>query len=190
MEYSSVSSEDNASWFALKTSTHERNVAECLRMKGFESFLPLYRSRKRWSDRYKDVQVPFFPGYVFCRFDVTNRLPILLTQGVSFILGSGKTPVPIPDHEIAALQKVVSSGLVAGPCPFLEVGQRIQIGEGPLEGVDGVLLDIKNNWRVVVSVSLLQRSLAVEIDRQWVRTILVPKKTLPGGCQPTLNCVG
>jgi transcriptional antiterminator NusG len=158
-------------WFALKTVTHEKTVAECLRMKGFEEFLPLYKTRKRWSDRFKEVHLPFFPGYIFCRFDVTNRLPILTTQGVSFIVGSGKIPIAIPDQEIAALKLVVSSGLAAGPCPFLELGQRVRIGEGPLEGLEGILTNIKSEWRVVVSVSLLQRSLSVEIDRQWIRTI-------------------
>jgi len=185
--HDSISAEDGAlQWFALKTVTHEKTVSDCLRMKGFEEFLPTYRTRKRWSDRFKEVQAPFFPGYVFCRFDVTNRLPILTTHGVAFVVGSGKIPVPIPDHEIAALKRVVASGLAAGPCPFLEVGQRVQIGEGPLEGVEGILTNLKSDWRVVVSVSLLQRSLSVEIDRQWIRTIC-PQKKGPAVYHPTFQ---
>jgi transcription antitermination factor NusG len=158
-------------WFALKTVAHEKTVAELLRMKGFEDFLPLYRTRKKWSDRSKEVHLPFFPGYVFCKFDPAHRLPILTTHGVSFIVGSGKIPVPIDEAEIDALKKVVASGVAASPCPFLAVGERIEIVEGPLQGLEGLLTSIKSSWRVVVSVSLLQRSLSAEVDRHWVRRL-------------------
>jgi transcription antitermination factor NusG len=167
----------NYQWFALKTVAHEKTVAELLGMKGFENFLPLYRSRKKWSDRVKEVHLPFFPGYVFCKFDPAHRLPILTTYGVSFVVGSGRVPVPVSEAEIAALKKVVASGVAASPCPFLAVGERIEIVEGPLQGLEGLLTNIKSSCRVVVSVSLLQRSLSAEIDRHWVRRL--PKARQP-----------
>src|SRR5580704_5645490 len=93
-----------------------------VRVKGFEEFLPLYRDRRRWSDRFKWIELPLFPGYVFCRLDSENRLPILTIPGVLHFVGIGKTPVPIDDSEITAIQMATGSGLFAEPWPFLEVG--------------------------------------------------------------------
>ncbi len=143
-------------WFALEIrARHERFVASALCCKGFEVFLPLYVSKRR------------FPGYLFCRFDPQNRLPILVTQGVRQVVGTGKTPVPVEESEIAALESIVVSKLQARPWPFLQVGQRVRIEQGPLYGVEGILLDSKKRDRLVVSVTLLQRSVAVEIDGDW-----------------------
>ncbi|MCI0423321.1 MAG: NusG-like protein [Acidobacteria bacterium] len=139
-------------------------VASLLHSKGYEEFLPLYRSRRRWSDRMKAIEKPLFPGYVFCRFDVQKRLPILMTPGVRLIAGIGKTPLPVNDSEMAALQLIVQSGLQAEPWPFLQVGQRVRIERGSLQGVEGILMAIKKPYRLVVSVTLLQRSVAVELD--------------------------
>lgn len=163
-------------WFALRTTGHEKTIAQLLRMKGFEEFLPVYRARKKWSDRTKEVHLPFFPGYVFCRFDVNNRLPILTTPGVAFIVGTGKIPVPISDDEIDALKRVVHSGVAASPFPFLAVGDRVRIIDGPLQNLEGLLVSVRNSWRVVVSVNLLQRSLAAEIDREWVESVTVSRR--------------
>ncbi len=152
-------------WFALSTrSQREKMVASLLHSKGYEEFLPLYRSRRRWSDRMKAIEKPLFPGYVFCRFDVQKRLPILMTPGVRLIAGIGKTPLPVNDSEMAALQLIVQSGLQAEPWPFLQVGQRVRIERGSLQGVEGILMAIKKPYRLVVSVTLLQRSVAVELD--------------------------
>jgi transcription antitermination factor NusG len=159
-------------WFALRTKPQrEKVVASALRSKGYEEFLPLYRSRRRWSDRIKEMDLPLFPGYVFCRFDVHSRLPILVTPGVLLIVGIGKTPLAVNDSEIAALQSIVKSGLQAEPWPFLKVGQRVRIDQGSLEGVEGILTAIKKPCRLVVSVTLLQRSVAVEIDQDWATPI-------------------
>jgi transcription antitermination factor NusG len=163
-------------WFALQVRPrYEKKAAAALKGKGVEHFLPLCRERRRWSDRLKDVSLPLFPGYVFCRFDPFNRLPILTTTGVASIVGAGKIPEPVPDHEIAAVQAIVDSGLGAQPWPFIKVGQRVQIETGPLFGLEGILADFRGSQRLVVSVSLLQRSVAVEIDRLWVKP-LPPRK--------------
>lgn len=152
-------------WFALGTrSQREKMVASLLHSKGYEEFLPLYRSRHRWSDRMKEMEKPLFPGYVFCRFDVQNRLPILMTPGVHFIAGIGKTPLAVNDDEMSALQQVVRSGLQAEPWPFLQVGQRVRIERGVLEGLEGICVGFKKPHRLVVSVTLLQRSVALELD--------------------------
>ena len=165
-------SQDNLQWFALRIkSQHETKVATALRSKGYEEFLPLYRIRRRWSDRFKEVYSPLFPGYVFCRFDVNQRLPILVTHGVMLIVGSGKTPLPVDDQEITALQSIDKSGLQAQPWPFLQVGQRVRIDQGSLAGIEGILIGLKGPHRLVVSVTLLQRSVAVEIDEQWATPV-------------------
>jgi transcription antitermination factor NusG len=156
-------------WYALRVRPRfEKMVASTLLSKGYEGFLPLYRHRSRWSDRIKEVQLPLFPGYLFCRFDVNHRLPILVTPGVLHVVGIGKTPHPVEDAEIAALQSIVISGLQAEPRSYLNVGQRVRIEIGPLAGVEGILIGMKNSSRLVVSVSLLQRSVSVEIDESWV----------------------
>jgi transcription antitermination factor NusG len=159
-------------WFALKVRTcREKLVAALLRQKGFTEFLPLYRARRRWVDRFKEVECPLFPGYLFCRFDPLNRLPVLVTPGVSSVVGVGKIPVPVDESEVAAIQAMVESGLELGPWPFLEAGERVRIEEGPLRGVEGVLTEVDKRGRLVASITLLQRAVAVEIDRQWVRPI-------------------
>jgi len=147
-------------------------VAASLRSKGFEEFLPLYRSRNRWSDRVQDVDLPLFPGYVFCRLQPSSRLPVLTTPGVVSIIGSGKSPQPVEPEELAAIQALVRSGLPAIPWPFLTTGDRVRIEHGALEGVEGILTAVKKESRIVLSVTLLQRSVAVEVDRNFIRPIL------------------
>jgi transcription antitermination factor NusG len=164
-------------WYAVQTRVqHEKMVAQALAGKGYEEFLPLYRCRRRWSDRIKELELPLFPGYVFCRFDVEQRLPILVTPGVQHIVGIGKVPLPVEEAEIAAIQSIVRTGLPAEPWPFLQVGQRVRIVSGPLEGLEGLLLAVKKPYRLVVSVTLLQRSVAVEIDSVWVTPLALPQR--------------
>jgi transcription antitermination factor NusG len=159
-------------WFALRVkSRSEKLVSTIARNKGFEEFLPLYQSRRRWSDRFKSVELPLFPGYVFCRLNPEFRLPVLTIPGVMGFVGVGKVPAPIDDAEIAGIQAAMSAGLVAEPYPFLEVGQRVRLAEGPLAGLEGFLVDVRKQQRLAVSVSLLKRSVAVEIDRHWVRPL-------------------
>lgn len=159
-------------WFALQVRTrHESGVAGFLEGKGYEFFLPQYTCRKRWSDRVKKVETPLFPGYLFCRFDPEDRLPILKTPGVIQIAGYNRLPVPIEVSEIQAIQALVASGLPSQPWPFLAVGDRVRIETGPLRGYEGLLVEFKGNHRLVLSISLLHRSVAVEIDSASVESL-------------------
>jgi transcription antitermination factor NusG len=177
---SSQATEADSCWFALRVKPrHERSSAAALRFKGYEEFVPLYRSERRWSDRVKELELPLFAGYVFCRFDSRFRLPILTTPGVLCIIGSGREPVPVPDREIEALKAVVRSGLRTEPWPYLEPGCRIGIEAGPLRGIEGTLLEVKGCQRLVLSVDLLRRAVAVEVDRQWVRLLAKPVGSVP-----------
>jgi transcription antitermination factor NusG len=156
-------------WFALQVRTrHEGCVADYLDGKGYEWFLPLYKCRKRWSDRIKEVETPLFPGYLFCRFDSQERLPILKTPGVIQIVGYNRSPIPVDETEICAIQTLVASGMPNRPWPFLHAGDNVQIQCGPLRGLQGVLVSFKGNCRLVLSLTLLQRSVAVEIDSAFV----------------------
>ena len=157
-------------WYALRVrSRHENTVASHLRARGYESFLPLYKSRRRWSDRFKEIELPLFPGYVFCQFNLLDRLPILTVPGSVHLVGVGRTPVAIDEAEIAAIQAAVKSGLPRQPWPFLQIGHRVRIEHGPLCGVEGVLLGYRGHQRIVLSVTLLQRSVAVQVDEAWIR---------------------
>ncbi len=167
------STADNYSWFALQTrSRYEHFVASMLRGKGYELFLPVYVSQRRWSDRTKNLELPLFPGYLFCRFDPTDRLPIIVTPGIVQVVGTGKNPVPVADEEVAALQSAVKSGLPREPCQFLQIGQRVRVERGPLCGLDGILTGFKGHHRLVLSVTLLQRSVAIQVEESWVRPIV------------------
>src|SRR5262245_16971358 len=124
--------ETSQKWFALRVKSRcEKVVATLVEHKGYEGFLPLYQSRRRWSDRLKSVEFPLFPGYVFCRLQPDQRLPLLTIPGVLHFVGIGKTPVPIENDEVAAVQAAVRSGLSAEPWPFLEAGQRVRLEDGP-----------------------------------------------------------
>jgi transcription antitermination factor NusG len=160
-------------WYALRVQSRLAGlVSATLRSKGFEEFLPLYRSRRRWSDRIKYLDAALFPGYLFCRLDPMDRsVPVLTTPGVIGIVGAGKTPVPISEEEIEAVRTVLRSGLAAQPWPFLTVGCKVCIERGPLTGIEGLILETDKPDRLLVSVNLLQRSVAVEIDRDWARVI-------------------
>src|SRR2546422_339564 len=156
-------------WFAILARTgREKTATLLLENAGYECFLPVSKFIRRWYDRLKEVDVPLFPGYLFCRMNPHNRLPVLMTPGVIQIVGVGKTPIPVEEEEIAAIQRVGKSGLPTMPWPYLEVGHVVTIEEGPLCGLAGIVLKIKSGLKLVLSVSLLQRSVAVEIDRTWI----------------------
>lgn len=156
-------------WFALQVKCrHERTVAKALAAKGFEEFLPVNRSRHRWYDRFKNIDVPLFPGYVFCRFDLRYRLSVATTPGVVRIVGAGGSPVPVDDSEIDALQRAIDAGLNPESHEFLEIGTMVTIADGPLRGVNGILIQVNSRRKFVLSVSLLQRSVSVEVDHEWV----------------------
>src|SRR5579864_9105142 len=119
-------------WFALRVKPRfEKSVSKIVRNKGYEEFLPLYQCRRRWSDRFQSVELPLFPGYVFCQLNPQFRLPLLTIPGALHLIGVGKIPSPIDDEEIATLQVAMHAGLWAEPWPFLNVGQRVRLEEGP-----------------------------------------------------------
>lgn len=160
---------DDPKWFALRVrSGSEKLVATIAENKGVENFLPLYQSRRRWSDRIKSVELPLFPGYLFCRLNPKYRLPVLTIPGVQHFVGIGKIPVPIDEAEIGAIQAAIRSGLRTEPWPYLTLGQRVRLEQGPLEGLEGFLIEVRKQHRIIVSVELLMRSVAVEIERDWV----------------------
>jgi transcription antitermination factor NusG len=170
-------SEDKLLWFALRTrSNFERVSAVSLSRRGYETFLPVYQCRRRRWDRSVDIELPLFPSYLFCRFEFQRRLPILMCPGIIHIVGRSATPEPVSNVEIAAVQAIVSSELRTEPWPFIEVGQRVRIAGGPLAGVEGLLVKFKAGHRLVVSISLLQRSIAAEIDAAWIYPVLKTKQ--------------
>jgi transcription antitermination factor NusG len=159
-------------WYALQVRTRwEASTATLLSGKGYQTFLPTFKTAKRWGGETGDLTAPLFPGYVFCQFDSHNRLPVLVTPGVIAVVGRGRIPVPVEDSEIEAIQVMVSSGLQTEPWPYLEIGQRVRLEGGALSGLEGILASFKGSCRIVVSVSLLQRSVALEIDRSRVSPI-------------------
>ena len=154
-------------WYGIRTrSNHEKVAATVLAGKGYQQFLPVYRSRRRWSDRIVESEKPLFPGYVFCRFDANNKLPIMTTPGVISVIGFGNELAPITDREIESIRAILASGLAAEPCPFLRAGQRIRVTHGALAGIEGLLVQKKSEWRMIVSIEMLQRAVSVEIDRE------------------------
>jgi transcription antitermination factor NusG len=156
-------------WYALWVrSRHENTVANHLDARGQEVFLPLYTARHRWSDRWKTVSLPLFPGYVFSRFDASERAMVLSAPGVIDVVRIGSEPAPIDSSEIEAVRSVVKSSLAAEPICNLVKGQRVTVSGGPLRDVPGTLIEIRNSLRLVVSVELLNRSVSVEVDRDWV----------------------
>jgi transcription antitermination factor NusG len=156
-------------WYALRVRPRfEKMVASTLLMKGYEGFLPLYRNRSRWSDRVKDVMMPLFSGYLFCRIDLGRRIPLLNTPGVIQIVGIGREPHPVADEEIEALKAIVISGLQAEPCAFFRAGEAVIIAAGPLAGVEGIVVGSKGARKLVVSVTLLQRAVAVAVSESWL----------------------
>src|SRR5260370_18130518 len=171
-------------WFALQLRTRwESSTAALLAGKGYQTFLPTYKTLKRVRGKSCEANSPLFPGYVFCRFDEHRRLPVLLTPGVITVVGRGRIPIPVEDSEIEAIQKVVSTGFQAEPWPYLEVGQFVRIDDGALCGVQGILIGFKGARRIVVSVSLLRRAVALEIDRSVVCAIQ-PSLADPAGPLP------
>jgi transcription antitermination factor NusG len=156
-------------WFAILARTgREKNATMLLENAGYECYLPAIKFTRKWSDRLKEIELPLFPGYLFCRMNPQNRLPVLMTPGVIQIVGVGKTPVPVEEQEIAAIQHVGKSGISIMPWPYLQVGHVARIEDGPLRGMTGIVVRIKPGLKLVLSVSLLQRSIAVEIDRSWI----------------------
>lgn len=154
-------------WFALQVRIrHEQVVADLLRFKGYEEFLPTYK-RKR--NGHCDIEeVPLFPGYLFCRFDPENRAPLVTTPGILRILGRGRQPLPVEEEEMEAIERIVHSGCYREPWSTLKQGSPVRIKRGPLTGLAGTFLTSKKYSRFVISISLLHRAVAVEMDSDSV----------------------
>jgi transcription antitermination factor NusG len=155
----------NSDWWALYTRhQHEKTVGDMLTAKGFEVFLPLYDSMRRWKDRKKMISLPLFPCYLFVRGGLHRRLQIVTTPGVHMILFHGENVAIIPKDEIEAIRKTLESPSHVEPHPFLKCGERVRVIRGSLEGVEGILVRRKNMYRLVISVAMVAQSVSVEID--------------------------
>jgi len=159
----------SACWFALAVNPgFDKAVARTLERKGYETFLPLYHRHHQNGTGSAHVELPLFPGYVCCRFDAQNRLPILTTPGVIQVLGAGNAPIALANVEIASLQTALRARFPVQPFPFVDSGQRVRIERGVLAGVEGIVMSFKQTLRLVLSITLLQRSVLLEIGRDQV----------------------
>lgn len=171
-------------WYVLRVRTNSEATSKLvLERKGYAVFLPTYLDCRRYSDRIKKVPAPLFPGYLFCRFDSGRRVPVLTTVGVESIIGIGGLPQAIEESEIEAIRRAVSCGVSVEPWPHLSAGDRVRIEFGSMAGVTGILVKARGTDRLILSVSLLQRSVAVEIDRTWIRPAEpgIPRRLVKAG---------
>jgi transcription antitermination factor NusG len=156
-------------WFAVQVwAGREQLALRHLQVRGYDVFLPSYLERRRWSDRTKQIERALFSGYAFCRLDANMAGKIITTPGVVRIVGDAHGPIAVAPDEIAAIQRIVASRLLVEPWPMLREGQTVRIEAGPLAGVEGTVIAVKNRQRLVVSVGLLQRAVAVELDVESV----------------------
>lgn len=152
-------------WYAIYTRhQHEKSAADFLARKGFETFLPLYSATHRWKDRNKVVSLPLYPNYVFLHGGVDRRIAILSTPGTVGLVEFAGRACKIPPVEIEVMRRVVESRINVEPHPFLNCGDWVRVKSGALEGIEGILVRKKNQNRLVLSVDLLQKSVAVEVD--------------------------
>jgi transcription antitermination factor NusG len=160
-------------WYAVYTcANHEKRVAAELHARTIEHFLPLYTSVRRWKDRRVTLDLPLFPGYVFVRLALRDRLHVVQIRGVARLVGFNGTPAQLSDKEMEVMRSGLSKCLRAEPHPFLTVGRRVHIAAGPFTGLEGVLIRKKNNLRVVVSIELIQRSIAIEVETAELKALL------------------
>jgi len=162
-----------ARWYAAYTcAKHEKRVREQLEQRSVESFLPVYETVRRWKDRRMHLQLPLFPGYVFVRLALSDRLRVLQVPSVVRLVGFNGHLSALPDEEIEGLKKGLACGVRAEPHPFMTAGRPVRIKAGPLEGREGILIRRKGNLRVVLSIDLIQRSIVVDVDAADVEPLL------------------
>jgi len=151
-------------WYAAYTrSHHEKCVAEQLQTRTVEHFLPLYETMRKWKDRRKRLKLPLFPGYIFVRIALQERLRVLVVPGVVRLVGFDNQPAALPDNEIEALRSVMGRGLRSEPHPYLTVGRKVRIARGALQGMEGVLVRKKGRVRLVLSIDLIRQSAMIEV---------------------------
>jgi transcription antitermination factor NusG len=160
-------------WYALTVKhQHEASARSALEFKGFEALAPTYRARRRWSDRVKEIDLPLFAGYVFCRFPFTERIQVTDAPGVAKVVEFGGAPAEISEAEIAAIRIAMASKLPLRPWPYLKPGDRVLVEHGPLRGVEGTLLREESNClQLVIGIEMLQRSLAVQMEADMVTPV-------------------
>lgn len=165
-------------WYALQVRPNQEDLVNTLlTYKGYETYVPKYRGESRKGAQKRRVERRLFPGYVFCRFatdssgQTATGAGVVTTTGVLRIVGAGQAATPIPDTEIEAIQRILGSNLTSEPWMYLHIGQEVKINEGPLRGITGLLASMDRVDRLVVSINVLQRSLAVSIDRDWISPI-------------------
>lgn len=164
-------------WLAVRVKPNfENTVHRSLQTLDYEAFLPMAPRLRRWSDRVKELQMPLFPGYLFCRSDSSRRIQILRTPGVLGFLSIGSALSYVPDVEIESLRVLLNSGALARPFPHFQVGEQVKIEDGPLKGLQGILHEVKKGYRIIVSITLLQRSVAAEVDSAWLRAVREVKR--------------
>ena len=152
-------------WYTAYTcSHHEKRIAEHLGGRLIEHFLPLYQTARRWKDRTKMIQAPLFPGYVFVRIDLRHRLKVLGIPGVVRLVGFNGAPTALPEEQINALRKGLTQNPKAEPCRYFPSGRSVRVKSGSFEGLEGILIRYKGNFRVVLSIELIQRSVSVDVD--------------------------
>ena len=167
-----ISPPDEAKWYALYTAPrHEKCVAEQMDKRGIACFLPLYQSMRRWKDRRKELPLVLFPGYVFVRIMLQNRLQVLRLPGAVRLVGFNGQPAALPEEEIENLRNRLSGCRGMEPHPYLRIGRRVRVRSGPLEGLEGIIQRNKERCRLVFSVHFITRSVAVEVDENDVEVV-------------------
>ena len=165
-------------WYAAYTVVrHEKQVAAQITARSLECLLPLYRSVRRWQDRRKEIDLPLFPGYVFVRMPISERLKVLTVPGAVHIVGFGGQAAPLPDAEIEMLRGRLSTARLE-PHPYLAVGRRVRVRSGPVAGLEGILVRRKDKFRVVLSMDLIMRSVAVEVGEADIEPAADVPRTL------------
>ena len=167
---SSLNLEGN--WYALYTcARHEKRVAEQIERRQVSCYLPLYRSVRRWKDRRKVLELALFPGYVFVRMSLSNKLKVLEVPGVVQFVSFDGRPAALPAEEIEALRNRLSSEAKIEPHPYLRAGRKVRVRSGPFQGLEGIIVRRKDRCRLVFSIDLIQRSLAIEVDEADIEPI-------------------
>lgn len=185
-----ASCEDQPWWAIYTRHQHEKTVADMLSTKGFDVFLPLYDSMRRWKDRKKLISLPLFPCYVFVKGGFERKLQVVSTPGVHMMLYRGDQIATIPEEEMAAIRTVVEGRFQVEPHPFLKCGQRVRVLRGAMEGVEGILTRKKNLFRLVLSVDMLAQSVAVEVNAADVEPVGEVDEKAPSSSSPVANALG
>jgi transcription antitermination factor NusG len=159
-------------WYAAYThARHEKKVAQQLEERGIEHFLPVYHSVRRWKDRQKELDLVLFPGYVFTRIDPADKLRVLQLPGVVRFVSFNGQPTPLAGDDLEALRNALQHGIRAEHHPYLTMGRRVKVVRGPLAGAVGILLRLKTNFRVVISIDAIMRAVSVEIGESDVEPV-------------------